>query len=194
MTSQRETVVCPLFCLVAETPRAHVLLETVALAADEDQPPAGFGRPPEDGDPAWRQQPELLAHGANPGPSQCLAGGARPPQRQGPVVLGTGPHGSSHFVERANSLNRPLRTRTVGGVRAGGEKPLARFGHVRYYACRSLRPRPSAMNVTTKLFSDTPSAFARAANRAWTVFGTRATNFPDATPRCSGLELVDPWP
>jgi len=27
--------------------------------ADEDQPPAGFGRPPEDGDRAWRQQPEL---------------------------------------------------------------------------------------------------------------------------------------
>jgi hypothetical protein len=28
-------------------------------------------------------------------------------------------------VERAISLNRPLRTRTVGGVGAGGEKPLA---------------------------------------------------------------------
>jgi len=32
-------------------------------------------------------------------------------------------------VERAISLNRPLRTRTVGGVGARGEKPLAtRFG------------------------------------------------------------------
>ena len=39
---------------------------------------------------------------------------------QGPGLLG-----SSHFVERANSLNRPLRTRTVGGVGAGGEKPPA---------------------------------------------------------------------
>jgi len=29
------------------------------------------------------------------------------------------------IVERANSLNRPLRTRTVGGVGAWGEKPLA---------------------------------------------------------------------
>jgi len=47
------------------------------------------------------------------------------PQRQGPVVQGPGLLGSSHFVERANSLNRPLPTRTVGGVGAGGEKPLA---------------------------------------------------------------------
>jgi hypothetical protein len=115
---------------VAAPLRAHVLLETVALAVDEDQPPGGFGRPPEDGDPAWRrQQPALLAYGANPGgttgPFHCLAGGARPPQRQGPVVQGPGLLGSSHFVERANSLNRPLRTRTVGGVGAGGEKPPA---------------------------------------------------------------------
>ncbi len=115
---------------MAAPPRAHVLLETVALAVDEDQPPGGFGRPPEDGDPAWRrQQPALLAYGANPGgttgPFHCLAGGARPPQRQGPVVQGPGLLGSSHFVERANSLNRPLRTRTVGGVGAGGEKPPA---------------------------------------------------------------------
>lgn len=29
------------------------------------------------------------------------------------------------IVERAISLNRPLRTRTVGGVGAGGENPLA---------------------------------------------------------------------
>jgi hypothetical protein len=72
---------------------------------------------------------ELLAYGANPGgtagPFQCLTGGARPPQRHGPVVQGPGLLGSSHFVERANSLNRPLRTPTVGGVGAGGEKPPA---------------------------------------------------------------------
>jgi len=86
--------------------RLKLKLETVALAADEDQPPGGFGRPPEDGDPEWRQQQELLADGANPGgtgPFQCLAGGARPPQRQGPAVQGPGLLGSSHFVERANS-------------------------------------------------------------------------------------------
>jgi RNA-directed DNA polymerase len=46
---------------------AHVLLEAVALGAHEDQAPAGFGREPEDGDPAWREQQELLAHGENPG-------------------------------------------------------------------------------------------------------------------------------
>lgn len=44
------------------------------------------------------------------------------------MVQGTGLH---VLVERAISLNRPLRTRTVGGVGAGGEKPLAtRLGKV----------------------------------------------------------------
>ena len=38
-----------------QTARAHVLLETVALGANEDQAFAGFGRKPEDGDPAWCQ-------------------------------------------------------------------------------------------------------------------------------------------
>lgn len=38
------------------------------------------------------------------------------------MVQGTGLY---VLVERAISLNRPLRTRTVGGVGAGGEKPLA---------------------------------------------------------------------
>ena len=37
------------------------------------------------------------------------------------------------------------------------------------------------MNVRTKAFSDTPSALAREVNWAWTVFGTRATNLPEAT-------------
>jgi hypothetical protein len=32
---------------------------------------------------------------------------------------------SANFVERAALLNRPLRTRTVGGAGAGGSKPLA---------------------------------------------------------------------
>lgn len=38
-----------------QTAPAHVLLETVALGAHEDQASAGFGRELEDGDPAWRQ-------------------------------------------------------------------------------------------------------------------------------------------
>ena len=38
------------------------------------------------------------------------------------MVQGTGLY---VLVERAISLNRPLRTRMVGGVGAGGEKPLA---------------------------------------------------------------------
>ena len=49
----------------AATP--DVLLETVALGAHEDSQLVEFGREPEDGDPAWRQQQELVAHGANPG-------------------------------------------------------------------------------------------------------------------------------
>lgn len=52
---------------MAEKAHPHVLLETMALAAHEDQPPTGLGRQPEDGDPAWRQQQELLAHGTNSG-------------------------------------------------------------------------------------------------------------------------------
>ena len=103
-----------------------MLLETVALGANEDQAFAGFGREPEDGDPAWRQQQELLAHGENPGSAagsiQCVVEGTGIVQRERPVVQGPGLHGKERksFVERANLLNRPLRTRTVGGVGAGG--------------------------------------------------------------------------
>jgi hypothetical protein len=50
-----------------------VLLEAVALGEHEDPQSAGFGREPEDGDPAWRQQQELLAHGANPAVQQALS-------------------------------------------------------------------------------------------------------------------------
>ena len=102
-----------------------LLLETVALGAHEDQAFAGLGREPEDGDPAWRQQQELLAHGANPGAAagavQRVVESARLGQREGPVVQGPGLHHMrENFVERADLLNRPLRTRTVGGVGAGG--------------------------------------------------------------------------
>src|SRR5574338_181986 len=102
----------------------HVLLETVALAAHEDSKSAGFGREPEGGDPARREQQELLADGPHPcdatGAVQRLAAGARPAQHQSPVVQGPGLHGLKSFVARADWLNRPLRTHTVGGVGAGG--------------------------------------------------------------------------
>ena len=91
----------------------------------KDQALAGSGREPEDGDPTWRQQQELLAHGAYPGAAagavQRVVESARAGQREGAVVQGPGLHHlNKHFVERANLLNRPLRTRTVGGVGAGG--------------------------------------------------------------------------
>lgn len=43
-------------------------------------------------------------------------------QNEGPVVQGTRLHGKDRkgFVERADLLNRPLRTRTVGGVGGDG--------------------------------------------------------------------------
>ena len=44
--------------------------------------------------PAWREQPELLAHGKNPrhpaGHVQCMAEGTGVGQRQGLVVQGAG--------------------------------------------------------------------------------------------------------
>jgi hypothetical protein len=46
------------------------------------------------GDPAWRRQQELLAHGANPGAAvgtvKRMAESARLGQREGPVVQGPG--------------------------------------------------------------------------------------------------------
>ena len=52
---------------VAQKAYPDVLLETMALAAHEDQELTGFGRQPESRDPAWRQQQKLLAHGTNTG-------------------------------------------------------------------------------------------------------------------------------
>ena len=103
----------------------HVLQETVALGAHEDQAPAVSGREPEDGDPSWRQQQKLLAHGANPGatagPVQRVVESAGLGQRERPVVQGPGLHHvEENFVERADLSMRPLRTRMVGGVGAGG--------------------------------------------------------------------------
>ncbi len=50
-----------------QTAPPYVPLETMALAAHEDQALAGLGREPEVGDPAWHQQQELLAHGTYAG-------------------------------------------------------------------------------------------------------------------------------
>ena len=80
---------------------------------------------PEDGDPAWRQQQELLTHGANPGAAagtvQRVVESARAGQRERPLVQGPGLHHvEENFVERADLSMRPLRTRMVGGVGAGG--------------------------------------------------------------------------
>ncbi len=111
---------------VDQTAHAYVLLETVALASHKDQESAGLGREPEVGDSARMQQQQLLANVQNPrdqsGNFQRVAKGARFAQCERPVVPGPGLHGkeSKGFVERANLLNRPLRTRTVGGVGGDG--------------------------------------------------------------------------
>ena len=52
---------------VDQVAHSHVLLETVALGAHEDQEFAELGREPEDGDPAWRQQQEVSRTGNSPG-------------------------------------------------------------------------------------------------------------------------------
>ena len=49
-----------------------------------------------------------------------------------------------------------------------------------------LRPWPGAMKVSTNVLSETPSALARVVSWAWTVLGTRATNFPEAMPPLFG--------
>ena len=64
-----------------QTAHPHVLLETVALGAHQDQELAGFGREPEVCNPARRQQQQLLADVQNPGHTagriQRVAKGAR---------------------------------------------------------------------------------------------------------------------
>ena len=61
--------------------------------------------------------------GDQPGHFQRVVTGAGFAQRERPVVQGAGLHGKEEkegFVERANLLNRPLRTRMVGGVGGDG--------------------------------------------------------------------------
>lgn len=97
-----------------------------SLGAHQDQELAGFGREPEVCNPARRQQQQLLADvqnpGHQPGSFQRVVKGAGFAQCERPVVQGTRLHGKENkgFVERADLLNRPLRTRTVGGVGGDG--------------------------------------------------------------------------
>ena len=69
------------------------------------------------------QQQKQLAYGANPGATAAIVErvveSARFGQRQRPVVQGPGLRQLKYFAERVNLLNRPLRTRMVGGVGAG---------------------------------------------------------------------------
>ena len=50
-----------------------MLLETVALGAHEDQTLVGFGREPEVGDPAWRQQQKHWHMARTPAMRQVLS-------------------------------------------------------------------------------------------------------------------------
>ncbi|WP_187292297.1 hypothetical protein [Candidatus Symbiobacter mobilis] len=89
--------------------KAHpnVLLETVALAAHEDQELTGIGHKPEIGDSARSQQQQLLADVQNPGYQsghiQRVVTGAGFAECERPVVQSTGIHGyeTKDFVERA---------------------------------------------------------------------------------------------
>ena len=69
-------------------------MEAVALGAHEDQAFAELGLEPEDGDPAWRQQQELMAYSENPGRAagvvHRVVESARAAQRERPVVQGPG--------------------------------------------------------------------------------------------------------
>ena len=64
------------------------------------------------------------------------------PGRDGEVrqVGSAGPQHGGNFVERANLLNRPLRTCMMGGVEAGGSKLLATRWRVRSQAAGIASP------------------------------------------------------
>ena len=102
----------------------YVLLETVALGTHQDPELSGFGCKPEVSNPAWSQQQKLLAYGTNPsdttGAEQRMVGSAGTLECERTVVQSPRLHTKENFVEQANLLNRPLRTRMVGGVGAGG--------------------------------------------------------------------------
>ena len=84
-----------------------------------------------DRDPACCQQPRLLAHGQNPGTTarivQRVVEMPRLGQHQRLLDQGSGLRYRSRpgDIERADLLNRPLRTRMVGGVGAGSLKLLS---------------------------------------------------------------------
>ena len=103
-----------------------VLLEAVALGAHEDSEPAGLGREPEDGNPTWRQQPQLLAHGENPGAAagtvQCVVESAGLGQRQRPVVQGPGLYDLKGIrLRQASQLVEPPTAGPHGGWCGGWE-------------------------------------------------------------------------
>ena len=64
------------------------------VGAHEDSQLAGLGREFEVGNPAWRQQPQLLAPGKNPGAAagtvECVVEDARFGQRSRLVLQGPG--------------------------------------------------------------------------------------------------------
>ena len=95
----------------------------MALGTHEDSKLVESGREPADGHPARCQQQALLAHGKNPGDAtgiiERVVESARLGQHQRPVEQSPGLRQLKYFIERVNLLNRPLRTRMVGGVGAG---------------------------------------------------------------------------
>ncbi len=85
------------------------------------RPGAACKAEPEDGDPEWCQQQQLLADvqnpGHQPGSFQRVAQGARFAQREGPVVQGTGLHGKEKKgkLRRASRLVEPPTADPHGG-------------------------------------------------------------------------------
>ena len=66
------------------------------------------------------------------------------------MVQGAGLRQLTDFVERANLLNRPLRTRTVGGVGPGERNPWlpdVRPAWARSWRCKSSRKLTTASEV-----------------------------------------------
>jgi hypothetical protein len=100
----------------------HVLLETVAADAHEDQPPSGVGGRQTHGDFDVHQQQELLA-------SVTVAGDASRDDEQlvegaglgeYPCSLDEGPRLRLRNIVCALLMNRPVRIRMPGGVGRAG--------------------------------------------------------------------------
>lgn len=103
------------------------MLETVALGAHPDSPHGESGCGGCCRHPAWHQQPELLANGANPchaaGHVQSMAQGAGIAERQGLVAQGPGLFGLTD-IERGVHLQTKscaAKPRSFWFVRCNGE-------------------------------------------------------------------------